>query len=293
MSYNRLKQIIEATFNKTLDKLDTDKLYKMWYQMNHDLNYDISYYLHDNMSDEDMEIMYEQTKSYLLKNPTLLRKLTGKLMNNPSYRLDIEDVMSDIREEISDGTLYLYDPAGEALASTEKFKEFTLNNNILPTIESLTGDIKRTLHDGGITLYRLQQFKPAERASVEQYAGDYVTHLLNFGGRLGKHWTNNVGSVPNFMDTLKQGTEFNEDDYLLEIFVKDEYIDWMDTIRARMNYEFGELAYEDYQENEVVLFKNTPVKILNISQYSTDEDDFIPVPDDEDLKKLRNKVFYV
>lgn len=285
MSYKKLKKILEANLNQVIDKLDPDKLYDLWIKSNQDQSYDLSYSINE-MSDEMRTIMYNQARQVLAKDSRFSR------FDGTHYTLsgDLKD-LEDSGDDTND--VYMYDPLGILLTKTEMFKKFMTDRVVIPMFDDFTKSIRSYIKNGSITLYRMQVFNPAEGADVSNYAGDYVTHLINFGGRLGKHWTNEPASIANFEDTLKSGKKFNMDDYLLEISVKEEYIDWMSTIVARFNYEFGQSGHEDYKENEVVLFKNTPVKIINLSRYNENSEDFDSVPEDDDMRKIRSKVFYV
>jgi len=98
---------------------------------------------------------------------------------------------------------------------------------------------------------------------------DWINHLLKEGNRLGHFWSWVFEGAETHW-----GYDREKDTMIIESSIKENQIDWVNTIR--LNMEPGN------PENEIRLFKNTPLKIKKI--WIDDEEVRIP-------EILKTKIF--
>ena len=148
----------------------------------------------------------------------------------------------------------------EKIEKTEDFKKwftYELSVRYDDAVEKITNKIKP---DGTIDIWR--------RIKVDDI---WVNHLIEAGKHLGIYWSwDERAAEAHWGDTAKNSNA------LIKSSIKEEYIDWRNTIYANMDLSLGE------EEKEITLFKNTSLKIeeLNIDGQYIDE------------LQLKNKTFY-
>lgn len=97
-----------------------------------------------------------------------------------------------------------------------------------------------SLEDGTIEIWRAMK--------VED---DWIEHLLKNGKHLGIYWSyEESGAEPHW----GYNNDKRKNDIVLVTKVKEEYVDWINTIRLNV-------APLSSEEKEIRLFKNTPIKI--------------------------------
>lgn len=99
---------------------------------------------------------------------------------------------------------------------------------------------------------------------------NWLNHLKTQGKRLGIYWTWNENSAETHW-----GDYSKENEALIEIEIDEKYINWYKTLEMNMNSNF-------HEENEIRLFKNTPIKLKSIKINDVDMD----------ISELINKTFY-
>jgi hypothetical protein len=157
-------------------------------------------------------------------------------------------------------------------------------NHTLPNLRRLASQPK-------ITVYRLlkyhsttQYFRKHMTVEPEE---EYVDHLAKYGGRLGIYWTETKETIPILADSLTAGDDLDEDYYLFEVNIDSSHINWYDTLYQRVHIEYGD--WQEWKpEQEIRLFKNTPIKLVSLSRYNPDEDEFDP----QDISAIQGKTFY-
>jgi 2'-5' RNA ligase len=179
----------------------------------------------------------------------------------PEYIKELE--MSDNYERYIEYYQYeenMVDVDKEEIEKTEEFKNwltYELREKYDDTVDRITNKIKP---DGTIDIWR--------RIKVDDI---WVNHLIQAGKHLGIYWSwDEHAAEAHWGDTTKNSNA------LIKSSIKEEYIDWKSTIYANMDLSLGE------EEKEITLFKNTSLKIEELSIDGQDIDEL----------QLRNKTFY-
>lgn len=111
---------------------------------------------------------------------------------------------------------------------------------------------------------------------------DYLSHITMQGKRLGIYWTidKELAEVYSGHGGVNHPTKYPGDSMVvvIETEIHENYIDWERTLFARIDYEYGD------QEEEITLFKGTPIKILYLYDKDTGED--------FDISVIKDKTFY-
>jgi hypothetical protein len=109
---------------------------------------------------------------------------------------------------------------------------------------------------------------------------DYLNHLISQGKHLGIYWTldKNLADVYGSDGRIRHTKTSNGLIVVIEADIHEDYIDWERTLFARIDHEYGD------REEEITLFKGTPIKIL----YLYDKDN----GEDFDISTIANKTFY-
>ena len=127
-------------------------------------------------------------------------------------------------------------------SSRQKRSDIDKSDIRLDKFKYVIDRIKDKFHNGKLTIYRAIELEP--------YA-DINTSLKR---RLGIFWTHDIGSAR----TYRSPHRGYGDEYIIQAVIDEKYIDWdatiaLNTIKARGKYE-----------NEIRLFKNTPIKVTKI-----------------------------
>jgi len=164
------------------------------------------------------------TKDWLQSNPEAL-------ISNFTYEMQDEYDMS------SEEKLALFDTDDEDIMESERFKNWVISEAEYRIDDFIRGIDDYFNDDETITLWR--------KMTVDD---KWIQNLKTTGKRLGKYWSYVEDAAEAHWG--KAGKEIT-----LQTSVREEYIDWNQTIEANINPQTGE------DEKEITLFKNTPIKI--------------------------------
>ena len=155
----------------------------------------------------------------------------------------------------------------EEIEQSEDFKNW-LTYELRARFDDVINNIKNKIKpDGTIDIWR--------RITVDDI---WTNHLLQAGKHLDIYWSwDERAAEAHWGDSKKYS------DALIKSSIKEQYIDWDNTIEANMNYSLGE------DEKEITLFKNTSLKIEELNIDGQDVEDVMG--SDYELQ-LRNKIFY-
>jgi 2'-5' RNA ligase len=155
----------------------------------------------------------------------------------------------------------------EEIEKTENFKKwftYELSVRYEDVVDNIINKIKP---DGTIDIWR--------RITVDDI---WVNHLIEAGKHLGIYWSwDENAAEAHWGDAAKKG------DALIKSSIKEEYIDWKNTIYANMDLSLGE------DEKEIRLFKNTSLKI---EELTIDGQNVSDVMGSDYEQQLRSKTFY-
>lgn len=183
----------------------------------------------------------------------------------PSDRMYNRPKVSPEEFDYCDSYLKICDPRDESL-----FVTFIVSE-LLEKLNYHIRSIESNISDGKIKIYR------AMKVGV-----DYIKHLESQGNRLGIYWTvdKNLADVYNGHGGVNHPTNYVGDSatVIFETTVNENHINWEKTLFARMNQRFGD------DEEEITLFKGTPLKIDLIY----DKDTY----DDLTTDSVKSKTFY-
>lgn len=151
------------------------------------------------------------------------------------YKYEMQDDYNLSPEEKEE----LMDADEDDILDTDGFKKW-----IKYEVEYKIDDFIRSIDDyfdsdGTITIWREMTVKM-----------EWVKNLATTGKRLGKFWSWEKGAAE-----AHWGAGGDVVTVLLKTSVREEYVDWNQTIEANINPQIGE------DEKEITLFKNTPIKI--------------------------------
>lgn len=140
-----------------------------------------------------------------------------------------------------------------------EFKKY-LEEWIAERFYDIKSDIQHVIKGNKIKIFR--------EMTIPQGKIEWLEHLANKGKRLGIYWSFDISSAE-----AHWGQGGNQ--YLLISKINAKYVDWEDTILLNMSYDIGST------ENEIRLFKNTPIKLDAVYKNRKKQD----------ISILKNKVF--
>ncbi len=156
---------------------------------------------------------------------------------------------NDIDEDIED----------DVIASDEDFK-FWLRNRIWESFNNILIILKNKIRsDGTITIHRAMKVKD-----------NWYETLEKEGKHLGIYWTYDEHKPEAYCGNSQPN------EAIIITKVNEKYINWNETILLNMDVTLG------YEEREIRLFKNTPLKIERL----------IINNQEVDITSIKNKVFY-
>jgi hypothetical protein len=142
-------------------------------------------------------------------------------------------------------------------ADFKNYVKYDLEYKFDETVHNLASHIT----DGKVSMWRVILVKP-----------EWIQHLSQYGGRLGIYWSFEKNAAePHWGFKSQEKPHYA----LMQISVKEEYIDWISTVEANIRPDTGE------EEKEITLFKNTPIKISAI--WIDDKP--------QDISKIKDKTF--
>lgn len=130
------------------------------------------------------------------------------------------------------------------IIKSDDFKNW-LQYELETRFDTLQYKFEKLIEDGQITLYRA--------LAVES---DYINKLNNNQiKRIGRYFTYDFNKAEPHWG-YNQSNKNNI--IIFEIKINEEYVDWLETFRLNLEHEFYN------EEDEIRLFKNTPINITNI-----------------------------
>ena len=128
----------------------------------------------------------------------------------------------------------------EDIANSDNFFNY-LKKKISESLEIFKHDMTYLISAGYIDIYR-----------VMRVSDKWIDHIKTDGKRLGEYWTYDENSaeahwgnnLPNYVKIMTT--------------VKEEYVDWETSFEMNMHPKYS-------TENEIRLYKNTPIKILSLN----------------------------
>jgi tRNA nucleotidyltransferase/poly(A) polymerase/2'-5' RNA ligase len=204
---------------------------------------------------------------------TVINEMSIKQINyddviTPEYIKQIE--MSDNFERFIEYYKYEYNLIthdNEEIEKTEDFKnwfKYELSARYDDAVERITNNLKP---DGTIDIWR--------RITIDDEENRWISHLADAGKHLGIYWSWDERAAE-----AHWGNSAHNNDALIKSSIKEEYIDWRNTLYANMDMSLGE------EEKEITLFKNTSLKIEEL--YVDDND----VMTSDFASVIKNKTFY-
>jgi tRNA nucleotidyltransferase/poly(A) polymerase len=170
----------------------------------------------------------------------------------PEYIRQVE--MSDNFEMFLDYYRYEFDLVGtdsEEIEDTDEFKnwfKYELMNRYDDAVDRISAKIKP---DGTIDIWR--------RITVNDEENRWITHLAEAGKHLGIYWSWDERAAE-----AHWGNSAHSNNVLIKSSIKEEYVDWKNTLFANMDISLGE------DEKEITLLRNTSLKIQEL--YIDDQD---------------------
>lgn len=178
--------------------------------------------------------------------------------NGDNY-IDIYRNIYDVDEDVDDDEIledkYFKDFIREMLIESFEEAKDELYDNINPTTNKVELYRHMTVHD------------------------NWIDHLKKQGKRIGEYWSWDESAAEAHWGDSKL-------EYLAEIKseIDDKYINWIETLEQNTHPSFKE-------EKEIKLFKNTPIKIVDLKLFDNRNREEIEI-DDKDLNIIKNKTFY-
>lgn len=201
-------------------------------------------------------------------NEASINSIGNEDILTPEYIKQVE--MSDNFERFVEYYQYEYaltDVDREEIENTPDFKnwfKYELMNRYDDAVDRISEKIKP---DGNIDIWR--------RITVDDEESRWINHLADAGKHLGIYWSWDERAAE-----AHWGNAAHHNDALIKSSIKEEYIDWRNTIYANMDISLGE------DEKEITLFKNT---LLKIEELYIDDND---VMTSEFASTIKNKTFY-
>lgn len=180
--------------------------------------------------------------------------LNKKTIDNYMYNDSVEGYLDYYIKQYN-----LEDEDEDKIRESEGFKEY-----IKSILEDNLNDAKENIYDtfnfdGNLYIYRA--------ITVDD---NWINHLKTEGKRLGIYWSWNPDSAETHWGNYKKPNIA-----IIEAEINEKYVNWLETFNLNMDLSLGD-------ENEIRLFKNTPLKIISIT-----------INDKEiDLSQFKNKQFY-
>ncbi len=209
------------------------------------------------------KIINEEIKAFI--NEMSFYSISYNNIITPDYIKNIE--MSDEYERFIENYQYeenKTDIDKDEIEKTEDFKKwFIVELEYL--YDTATEKLKNiVLPNNTIDIWRM--------LTVDE---NWITNLLKKGKHLGVYWAwdKNAAEAHWGKSNLKK--------VILKSNVKEEYINWIDTIKLNMDIYLGE------DEKEIRLFKNTPILIKEILDENNND-----LLDSPEYKQIKNKTFY-
>ena len=197
---------------------------------------------------------------------TKIQRLAGILNEKSFHNFDVSDIITDkyLKNYIEDDDSLLnyyitnndlHNVSEKEVYASKDFQDFLkmqLEEKLTNAMENMYNAIT---NNGKITIYRAITVKD-----------DWIEHLKTQGKHLGIFWSwHKEGADPIWADESKPT------DVVITARVNEEYVDWKETFELNISSD----------EDEIRLFKNTPLEIISI----TIEDEEV------DLELLANKTF--
>ena len=186
----------------------------------------------------------------------------------PEYIRQVE--MSDNYDRFIENYQYeenMVDVDKEEIENTPEFKnwfKYELNYMYDNAVERITNNLKP---DGTIDIWR--------RITINDEENRWISHLADAGKHLGIYWSWDERSAE-----AHWGNSAHNNEALIKSSIKEEYIDWRNTLYANMDMSLGE------DEREITLFKNT---LLKIEELYVDDNDIMT---SDFASVIKNKTFY-
>lgn len=259
MSLKKIKQLInEANLDNSLNSLNMDVF--------------VNYYIEEISSEQggypesDLEYIAERISSDNRLNDEFTKE-TGR--------------------DVSELALGYHNFKDRKVITSSKVFKNILKERLSKELKHVITNLKREIHNGEIKIHRFINF---DMESYDDYSSidkddeyGYVEHLAKYGGRLGIFWTSNLENSSNILDNTVGYSDDNT--YRIDAVIKEEHVNWFETLFQRLHPSYGDDS--ESPESEIRLFKNTPIKILNIEKWLP-EDGW----EEKDISKIKNKIFY-
>ena len=172
-----------------------------------------------------------------------------------NYIEDYKD-LNDIKDEDEEGNYV--DNDDQKIMDSPEYKDY-IYDQIYDYLNQAVYDIEDNIQNNHISLYRAMTV-----------ADDWLQKLQKGGVRLGIYWTYDEDRPEAYWaDPRKKNTA------IITSSVDEKYVNWHETLRMNANPSFTD-------EKEIRLFKNTPLKIINITINDVEQD----------ISSIMNKTFY-
>ena len=166
-------------------------------------------------------------------------------------------------------------------SETKAYKQFIYNRmsyGLEQAISNLQYIVRRQKDSRGLlNLFRVIgiEHRNMKKNDIPVYNSGitWLQHLQEQGKHLGIYWAESYNKAKEFGMYNVSG-----DRHIIKIAIEDKYIDWIDTIRLRMDLSLAD-------EEEIRLFKNTPIKIEALY-------DEAHYGKEIDITDIKDKVFY-
>ena len=179
------------------------------------------------------------------------------------FKEEEDEILRFLEAYQSMGNALSLDLSNDDIIKSPEFKLFVkqeLSNYLNQAINRISDKII----DGKIAIYR--------EINVDQ---EWLENLLYQGKHLGVYWSWEKGNADSYWGKNKQYT------ILISSEIDERYINWEETLYANMSPTY-------YEEEEIKLFKNTPIKINSIEQVKGGFK--VPITF-LDMEEIRNKTF--
>ena len=267
MGMKKIKQIVEslneATLQQTLSNFNMDNF--------------VDYYIKTIKEEYEGELpeqLYEYVAEEMEDNDEYLQEFEQEL------GFPYEDMEHDADNR--DDNYYKFE-------SSRLFKRI-IKNYLENALNATVPNLRKLASQARIPIYRLMRFGHKTQSFVKSPIVSpnetYVDYLAKYGGRLGIYWTETKDAIAVIADSTTGEEDLDNYYYLLETDIDNKYINWYDTLYQRVHIEYGD--WQEWKpEQEIRLYKNTPLKLAGIGRYNPSTDEFEP----QDMSKIKNKTF--